>query len=142
MMTPIGWNLVADELLIKFNAFEKEIKDGFDEAGESLVQQFKEEQFSGRGSDNMGLNIITGMTRASIRSLVESAEQGLLSLEIYNMTEDAHGVTDKQGFGIISFHQFGMGNNPKRLTLEEGFEDYGMKKLEDIVEIGFEVLVA
>ena len=109
-------NLQADfsEAVAKFRALAQEFRasvaQGFSEVSRRIAEKFRNEDLSGRKSDDTGLNIRTGRLHDSIKSEVEIAENKISGV-VYN--DDAP---------YWEFHQKGMGFNPKRLFWEEEFE--------------------
>ena len=102
------------------------LEQGFAKAGRLLVDRFREQQLSGRSAGDMGLNIRTGNLFQSLRSLTEIEPRTIRSI-IFN-----------RGAQYWAYHQDGTGTLPKRLTLEEDFEDEGSKMFTRVVEQALE----
>lgn len=92
------------------------------QGGADIVTMFRDEQFSGRNADDSGLNIRTGNLFNSLESDVEVLGS------IITSTVENHDAK------YWYYHQIGAGHNPKRLTLEERFQDRGLDIYTDHLE--------
>jgi len=84
------------------------------QAGSDVVEMFRTEQLSGRNADDSGLKIRSGRLFNSLESDVEILGHRIVS------TIENHDAK------YWYYHQVGAGHNPKRLTLEERFQDKGL----------------
>jgi len=116
---------VAADLQNRVTAFKENVARGFARVDDKIVNQFRDEQLSGRKGDDTGLNIRTGRLHDSIKSLVEVAEAEITGV-IFN--------TDAPYW---KYHQYGEGHNPKRLGFDEYFEDQGLQAYTEAVESAF-----
>lgn len=124
------WGKAADHIGNLVTEFKQDVSEGFARVDNQVVDQFKNEQLSGRKGDDTGLEIRTGNLHDSIKSLVEVADSRI-SGTVYN-----------GGAAYWEYHQYGMGNNPKRLNFDEYFESEGMAGYTEVVESSLERMVA
>lgn len=109
----INTDEVIAELRARGEEFREGIERGMARAGAAVVDLFRTRWLSGRGSDDLGLNIRTGRLYQSIRSLTEIDDATLRSV-VFN-----------SGAVYWYYHQTGTDRLPKRLFLEETFEEDG-----------------
>lgn len=98
------------------------IEVGFERVGAEIVDQFQDEQLSGRKADDTGLNVVSGTLHGSIQSAVEVAD-AMVSSTVYN-----------ENAPYWEYHQLGMGHNPKRLFFDEYFESQGFAAYTAVAE--------
>lgn len=121
IIQPEGWSQVADMVGTKADRLLDAIARGFATVDQSIEDQFRNEQLSGRKADDTGLNIRTGTLHDSIKSVVEVADSQI-SGTVYN--------TDAPYW---RYHQEPDGQK-KRLFLDEYFENQGLAAYTDVVE--------
>lgn len=102
--------------------FQERIATGFAEAGQQVVDLFRNTWLSGRGSDGLGLNIVTGNLRQSIRSLTEIQPDAVVS-EVFNRDAD-----------YWWYHEHPESGRHQYLHLEDAFTEDGGKLYESQIE--------
>jgi hypothetical protein len=116
---------VIAELRGRVDGYRQALEQGFAKAGNEVVELFRSEWLSGRTSGDLGLNIRTGRLYQSVRSLTEVTQDRIVS-QVFN-----------RGAPYWHYHQTGTDRLPKRLYLEEAFEEDGeslySKALEDAI---------
>ena len=103
----------AAELKGLKDAYQDALEAGFARASQAIADLFKDRWLSGRGSDDLGLNIRTGRLHDSIKSLTEVTPRGV------------RGVVFNTGAQYWEYHQLGTSTLPKRLFLLEAFQEDG-----------------
>lgn len=120
---------VVADLISRKMEYREAMEKGFARAGAAIVDLFRHRWLSGRGSDDLGLNIRTGRLFQSIKSLTEINKDAIRSV-VFNSNAT-----------YWEYHQLGQGV-PKRLYLEEAFEEDGGKLYTSEMELAFERLAA
>lgn len=124
------WGKAADEVGNLVTEFKQDVSEGFARVDNQVVDQFKNEQLSGRKPDDTGLNIKTGTLHGSINSRVEVADSQIA------------GVVYNGGATYWAYHQYGEGNNPKRLEFDEYFQTEGLAAYTEVVDASLHRMVA
>jgi len=126
--------LETDALAAQLNGMKEDyraaLEEGFARAGRLIVDLFRNTQLSGRTPDDRGLNIRTGNLNQSVKSLTQISGSTITSL-VYN-----------EGAQYWEYHQTGTDRLPKRLYLEEAFQDDGAKLYTSEVEMALARLAA
>ena len=117
-----NWDASAEAIRSKVTEFKVTVASGFAVVDNQVVDQFKDEQLSGRHADDTSLNIRTGRLHDSIKSVVDVADDKI-SGTVFN--------TDAKYW---EYHQDAAGHNPKRLFFEEYFTSHGLAAYTDVVE--------
>ena len=101
---------------------------GFARAGLAMVHKFQDEQLSGRTAGDLGLNVVTGTLRDSLKSLV-TTEADTVTAMVYN-----------RGAMYWDYHQSGTDRLKKRLFFDEDWQDSGEKIFASQVDIAMDVI--
>ena len=124
-------NLNADAVLAEIatmrDRYHEAAAKGFAEAGQLIVDLFRNEWLSGR-QGGLGLNIQTGRLRQSVRSATV-LRGNVITSEVFN-----------RGAEYWHYHQHPEGGRPKYLYLEEAFEDDGTKLYESQLELALKAV--
>lgn len=121
---------IAAELRSRGESYRETMERGLARAGAEVVDLFRRDWLSGRNTDDLGLNIRTGRLYQSIKSLTEIDGDIL------------RGIVFNQGATYWHYHQTGTDRLPKRLYLEETFEEDGEKLYTSEVEMALEKVAA
>jgi hypothetical protein len=108
------------------NTYRALVAAALQRAGNTVREKAVDEQLSGRLPNDMGLNIITGTARDSMRTSTR-VEADFIETNVYNTPRSFY----------LRYHQDGAGYNPKRLEIEDGpLVDYAEQLYRDeVVEV-------
>lgn len=101
--------------------FQEAAARGFAEAGQKMVDLFRQNWLSGR-SDGLGLNIVTGRLNQSVRTVTTVGPGGVTS-EVFNRDAD-----------YWWYHEHPENGRPQYLHLEDAFKTDGTPLYEDAIE--------
>lgn len=124
----VNMDEVAQDMARIAYGAEDALERAMDVAGAAQRDRFRQEQMSGRTAGDMGLNVVSGNLRESLRYVTIVEEQKMTS-EIYN-----------RGGQYWYPHQEGEGVK-KRLMLEEDLEARGLPLYESEIERGLNELL-
>lgn len=106
--------------------YRRTLDEGFQKAGLAMVHKFQDEQLSGRTGGDIGLNVVTGRLRDSLKNLVTSSAQEIAAT-VYNT-----------GATYWEYHQLGSDRLRKRLFFDEDWADSGEKMFASAVDIAMD----